>query len=85
MKQISIEEDGDQADLAYEQQYSCSPPPIGLLITAVIIIVPFAIDEIFKPGSSNAASGPLAKWLIYDPTRRYEMWRYFTYMFVHIG
>ncbi|KAL3271050.1 hypothetical protein HHI36_021550 [Cryptolaemus montrouzieri] len=75
----------DEADLAYEQQYSCWPPPIGLPLMAVITIIPFILDEYYEPNSTLTANGVIAKWLIYDPTRRYEVWRFFTYMFVHIG
>lgn len=29
--------------------------------------------------------GPITKYLIYNPSKRHEIWRFFTYMFVHIG
>lgn len=80
---VSLEE--DESDLAYEQEFSCCPPPIGLPIMAIITIIPFVIDEYIEPDSTLSASGKIGRWLIYDPARRYEIWRFFTYMFVHIG
>ncbi|KAK9874299.1 hypothetical protein WA026_002651 [Henosepilachna vigintioctopunctata] len=82
---LPVAQTEDESDLAYEQQYSCYPPPIGLLLMAVITIIPFIIDEYNEPNSTLNANGMIAKWLIYDPGRRYEVWRFFTYMFVHIG
>ncbi|XP_045468863.1 rhomboid-related protein 2-like isoform X2 [Harmonia axyridis] len=80
---VALEE--DESDLAYEQEFSCCPPPIGLPIMAIITIIPFVIDEYIEPDSTLSASGKIGRWLIYDPARRYEIWRFFTYMFVHIG
>jgi membrane associated rhomboid family serine protease len=31
------------------------------------------------------ADGPVAVKLLYTPFRRFEAWRFFTYMFVHVG
>jgi membrane associated rhomboid family serine protease len=31
------------------------------------------------------ADGPVATKLLYTPYRRFEAWRFFTYMFVHVG
>jgi rhomboid-related protein 1/2/3 len=31
------------------------------------------------------ANGPVARKLIYSPFRRFEAWRFLTYMFVHVG
>ncbi|KAJ8985211.1 hypothetical protein NQ317_018240 [Molorchus minor] len=35
--------------------------------------------------STQYATGPIATVFIYEPQRRREVWRYVTYMFVHIG
>ncbi|KAJ8958531.1 hypothetical protein NQ318_002326 [Aromia moschata] len=35
--------------------------------------------------STKYATGPIATVFIYEPNRRREIWRYMTYMFVHIG
>jgi membrane associated rhomboid family serine protease len=31
------------------------------------------------------ADGPIGTKLLYTPYRRFEVWRFFTYMFVHVG
>merc|ERR1719244_2433534 len=32
-----------------------------------------------------ASQAPVCSLLIYNPTRRYEVWRFFTYQFVHVN
>ena len=31
------------------------------------------------------ADGPVARKLLFTPYRRFEVWRFLTYMFVHVG
>ena len=31
------------------------------------------------------ADGPIATKLLFTPYRRFEVWRFITYMFVHVG
>ena len=69
----------------YEEEYSCWPPRLGMVIISCIEIIFFFIDELKETNSTNSATGPMAKLFIYDPVKRYEFWRYLTYMFVHIG
>ncbi|XP_063926652.1 uncharacterized protein LOC135140158 isoform X2 [Zophobas morio] len=60
------------------------PPSFGLIIISCIQLFFFLIDEIIKNvDSTNSATGPIAKLFTYDPMKRYEFWRYLTYMFVH--
>ncbi|PSN43466.1 hypothetical protein C0J52_03213 [Blattella germanica] len=33
----------------------------------------------------SSINGPSSRLFIYNPFKRYEAWRYFTYMFVHVG
>lgn len=69
--------DGD-----FEDEYTCCPPPVGMLIISFVILVMFIIDETQK---EKTLDGPIATSLVYDPQRRKEVWRYVTYMFVHVG
>ncbi|XP_044260626.1 rhomboid-related protein 3-like isoform X2 [Tribolium madens] len=69
----------------YEDQYKFCPPKVGMVIISVIELIFFFIDEYRERNSTMFASGPMAQLFIYDPERRYEAWRYLTYMFVHIG
>ncbi|XP_025833635.1 rhomboid-related protein 2 isoform X2 [Agrilus planipennis] len=70
-------------DGAVEDATTCCPPALGMVIISLIEIVFYAIDA--AKGSTVNATGPIASLFIYDPHRRYEAWRYITYMFVHIG
>ncbi|XP_030747629.1 rhomboid-related protein 1 isoform X2 [Sitophilus oryzae] len=72
-------------DGAYEEEYSCYPPAVGMIIISLVEIILFCIDEATERDSTKYASGPVATLFIYEPYKRYEVWRYFTYMFVHIG
>lgn len=72
-------------DGLYEEEYSCIPPPVGMLIISLIEIIFFCIDEGVEMDSTKSASGPMASLFIYEPDNRKEIWRFLTYMFVHIG
>ncbi|XP_067014945.2 rhomboid-related protein 2 isoform X2 [Anabrus simplex] len=77
--------ESDEVDgrLHYEQQYSCCPPKLCMVIISIVEAALFAWDA-FKDGKTDG-NGPVATALLYDPKRRYEGWRYLTYMFVHAG
>lgn len=72
-------------DGLYEDEYSCCPPAVGMIIFSLLQIIFFCIDEASQANSTSDASGPLAKIFLYEPRRRREAWRYLTYMFVHVG
>lgn len=72
-------------DGVYEDEYSCYPPAVGMILISLVEILIYCIDEALASNSSKTASGPAARQLIYEPSRRREIWRYITYMFVHVG
>ncbi|GJQ85974.1 rho-4 [Trypoxylus dichotomus] len=72
----------DESDGAYEDEYSCCPPPLAMAVISVLEIILFVIDAI---GGKTEANGPIAAALLYNPHRRREVWRFITYMFVHVG
>ncbi|KAG5900299.1 hypothetical protein JTB14_000825 [Gonioctena quinquepunctata] len=72
-------------DGIYEEEYSCYPPAVGMIILSLVEIIFFCVDEATEYESTKTASGPCATIFIYEPSRRREVWRYITYMFVHIG
>ncbi|XP_046547424.1 rhomboid-related protein 2-like isoform X3 [Haliotis rubra] len=69
--------------------YNCRPPPLFIIImsTAEIVIFGVYAAELAKQGTPvTATSGvPMYSPLVYTPRRRYEAWRYLTYMFIHQG
>ncbi|XP_067637635.1 rhomboid-related protein 2 [Eurosta solidaginis] len=84
--------EGDQLDGVYEKQMSVCPPPLTMVMFSIIEIVFFLVDVIhFQDDPNNTANigqntnGPVATLFIYNPYRRYEAWRFVSYMFVHVG
>ncbi|PSN39431.1 Rhomboid-related protein 3 [Blattella germanica] len=67
----------------YEEEYSCWPPVLGMVIISIIEVTTFLVD-LFNADTVDA-NGPVALKLMYTPFRRFEAWRYLTYMFVHVG
>ncbi|KAJ1524359.1 hypothetical protein ONE63_010861 [Megalurothrips usitatus] len=67
----------------YEDEYTCNPPAVCMIIVSLLEIIAFLYDVIQNGRSS--VNGPAAKLFIYNPRQREEAWRYFTYMFVHVG
>lgn len=70
-------------DYTYENHYRCCPPPFGMLIISIVEIATFLVD--FFNADTVEADGPVATKLMFSPYRRFEAWRFVTYMFVHVG
>jgi rhomboid-related protein 1/2/3 len=54
-----------------------------MILISLIEVIAFLWDVIAEGESS--VHGPAASLFIYNPYRRYEAWRFLTYMFVHVG
>ncbi|XP_064616451.1 rhomboid-related protein 2-like [Liolophura sinensis] len=69
--------------------YTCCPPPLFMLLISIAEIIVFVVyaGELAEKGDPvTATSGvPMYSPLIYKPRRRYEAWRFITYMFIHQG
>lgn len=78
---------GDEVDGsgAYDEQYSCKPPRLGMIIITVVELILFAVDAIRQPGSQDYGTGDVGMALYFNYYRRRQVWRYCSYMFVHIG
>ncbi|EYC30197.1 hypothetical protein Y032_0005g2505 [Ancylostoma ceylanicum] len=70
----------------YLQKYKCCPPPIFMLIISIIQLAIYAYYTI-ESGEGVSITGPVPTKspLIFNPYRKSEVWRFFTYMFIHIG
>lgn len=70
----------------YQNQYSCFPPPLFMLIISVLQIVVFGYNTLIS-GAGIQLNGPVfhCSNLIFDPDKRGQVWRYFTYMLIHSG
>lgn len=73
----------DFTDGQYEEEYTCKPPALAMVIISALEITLFLYDVIAH--KSLSVEGPAATLFIYNPHKRYEAWRYLTYMFVHVG
>ncbi|XP_059085995.1 protein rhomboid-like [Tigriopus californicus] len=72
----------------YAPTFSCKPPTMFLLIISLIqiacftlsVAIPETIGSSLEYGDRN---WPVDSFLIYNPYRRYEAWRFVSYMFLH--
>ncbi|WAR31567.1 RHBL2-like protein [Mya arenaria] len=71
------------------EHYTCCPPPLFMPIISIVEIVVFIIYAMELKDTKDpvtATSGvPLYSPFIYKPSRRYEAWRYLTYLLIHQG
>ncbi|KAH8854196.1 Rhomboid-related protein 2 [Schistosoma japonicum] len=81
-----------EADVGnYVEAYDCRPPPLFIpIITAfqIGVFIYYAVTYSGNPHSSNVVTAlgvPIDGVLIYNPTKRHEVWRFLTYMFIHAG
>jgi len=70
-------------EVIYENHYTCWPPPMGMVIISIVEVATFVADYI--KADTVMANGPIATKLLFTPYRRFEAWRFITYMFVHVG
>ena len=75
---------------AYAEEFTCVPPRWFMIAITIIETCFFAFHAYHLPKVHNLPmtwDGPVpyCSALIYNPKRRWEAWRYVTYMFVHIG
>lgn len=86
--QHKVETDGrhkvETTDGLYEDEYSCLPPPFIMIFISGVEIAFFLYDAMVV-GDTYSLRGPVAKTLIYNPYHRAEVWRFLTYMLVHVG
>ncbi|CAL8122396.1 unnamed protein product [Orchesella dallaii] len=84
-----VEEEDE--DLMYNDFYNCMPPPIFMFCITMAELGFFIyhtrrlINDPKHGYVGKYGPAPLDSRLIYDPRRRYEVWRYFTYAMVHSG
>ena len=79
-----------EARIEYLRQYICKPPPLFLFAISLVQVGVFVWDvvELSNNGKTVGLDGParvLNNPLIIRPFKKYELWRFITYMFVHAG
>ena len=75
--------------LNYLDEYSCKPPPMFLLLISLAQLGVFIWHVILlsNKGDKVGPNGPpyIEGKLIFNPGKKWEVWRFLTYMFVHSG
>lgn len=71
--------------LKYLDEYNCMPPPIFIILISLLEIGIFVYYCVILQDVSTSGPVPWKSVLIYNPCRRHEVWRFFTYMFIHAG
>lgn len=69
----------------YMEEYKCCPPPLFMIIASLVEIGIFIYYCVEMNQVGADVPVPIHSPLIYNPYRRKEAWRYFTYMFIHAG
>ena len=83
--------ESERADrIKYLKQYNCKPPPFFLLAISLVQLGIFVwhVIKLTNMGRTVGPNGPpliANNTLIFDPKKKYEVWRFITYMFVHSG
>ena len=67
--------------VAYAEECQACPPPLFILLITVIEVLIFVVSNTIYEGNPHYMNE--CSWLIYNPYRRQEIWRFLTYMFVH--
>lgn len=76
--------------LAYAEEFTCYPPTVFMILVTLVETAFFVYHVIHLPSAHNLnvtweGPVPYCSVLIYNPKRRWEIWRFVTYMCVHIG
>lgn len=74
--------------IRYLLEYNCFPPPVFIITISVLQVASYFYHE-FKYCAHDrfqaAKCAPVQSPLILDPCVKWQLWRYFSYMFVHVG
>lgn len=67
------------------EDYKCCPPPILMPLLSLVELGVFIYYAVEMGGVGPNGPVPFKSPLIYDPFRRYEAWRFLSYMLIHSG
>ena len=70
---------------SYIDQYTCVPPPIFMPLVSLIEIAVYIYYCVEMGTFTFTEPVPYHSPLIYNPTRRFEGWRFLTYALIHAG
>eukprot|EP00092_Neocalanus_flemingeri_P002773 GFUD01002970.1.p1 GENE.GFUD01002970.1~~GFUD01002970.1.p1 ORF type:complete len:434 (-),score=114.84 GFUD01002970.1:63-1364(-) len=75
---------------AFVEEFSCTPPTFVMVFLTLMELAVFIYTSTYLSTSYSVPitwTGPVpyCSALIYNPSRRWELWRFASYMLVHIG
>jgi len=75
---------------AFVEEFSCKPPTFVMVIITILELAAFIntsyyLYTTFEKPLTWTGPVPYCSLLIYNPSRRWEVWRFASYMLVHIG
>lgn len=78
--------DGNSSQRKNKRQLLYRHPPFFIIFISIFQLFSFVYYAL-RTDEPLSLTGPVPfkSKLIYDPRRRYEIWRYLTYMFIHAG
>ena len=77
----------DEDKLKYLNEYNCNPPPLFILCISfaeLVFFIYYGIKAEHKHWMT-LSSGLVNSPLIYDPSKREQVWRFVSYLFLHAG
>ena len=71
--------------IAFAEQYKWWPAPWFTIFTTIAIITYYVVQVLTRIQDDTDYLQPQCSHLVFSPSRRKEVWRYLTYMFVHVN
>ncbi|MFH4981460.1 hypothetical protein AB6A40_008169 [Gnathostoma spinigerum] len=84
--QMVVPKSGRAKAFSYLEQYTCMPPPLFMItisIMEVAVYIYYVLES--HQGIQMNKPVPTQSPLIFNPHKKTEIWRYFTYMLIHVG
>nr|CAB3265566.1 rhomboid-related protein 2 [Phallusia mammillata] len=69
----------------YYEHYDCKPPPMFMILVSLAELIVYIYYGATLGEWLTYHADILKSPLIFDPSKRQEVWRFFTYMFLHAG
>ncbi|KAM3171107.1 hypothetical protein ACTXT7_017274, partial [Hymenolepis weldensis] len=92
MDKLKVADRWDGSEGAYLKLHNCRPPPIFIPLITLAEIATFAHYAVIASEDNDPlndvtalSGGPSSSPLTYNPEKRHEIWRFVTYIFIHIG
>lgn len=68
---------------AYENEFTFNWSKIFMISISLLQIVLYYADKLYDNDPSDNVAGPIERALVFRPKKVHEVYRYFSYVFVH--